>query len=150
MPIDLEIQYACPRRGVPSALSFRRFAAAVPYRACASAVLRVVGEEEGAMLNERWRGKRGPTNVLSFPAEIPPGVRSAHLGDIVVCAPVVLREAAAQGKPPAAHWAHMTVHGLLHLLGYEHDSDVTASAMEALETRILARLGYTDPYEQEC
>lgn len=147
--IELDIQYACSRRGVPAAASFRRFAAAVPHRGRGAAVLRVVAEEEGRALNEAWRGKRGPTNVLSFRSETPPGVKTAHLGDLVICAPVVLREARDQGKDPAAHWAHMTVHGLLHLLGHDHATEAEAARMESLESRILARLGYANPYEQE-
>jgi probable rRNA maturation factor len=107
----------------------------------------VVGEREGAELNRRWRGKPRATNVLSFPgAELhAAGVRL--LGDIVICAPVVDREAREQGKRRAAHWAHMVVHGTLHLLGYDHRTRSQAAAMEALEARLLARLGVDDPYD---
>jgi probable rRNA maturation factor len=84
--------------------------------------------------------------VLSFPAELPPGVDLPLLGDLAICAPVVLREAAEQGKPVAHHWAHLTVHGVLHLLGHDHLVDADADRMEALETRILATLGIPDPY----
>ena len=104
-------------------------------------------EDEGAELNEAYRRKQGPTNVLSFPFEAPPGVELSLLGDIVVCAPVVAREAGEQGKILESHWAHMVVHGCLHLLGYDHMEPVEAEAMEALETEILGGLGYPNPYE---
>lgn len=106
----------------------------------------MVGRAEGSDLNHRYRGRPGPTNVLSFPFEAPPGVRSACLGDIVLCAPVVAEEAADQGKPPADHWAHLVVHGILHLLGHDHHNEVEAARMEALEVRVLRRLGVGDPY----
>jgi probable rRNA maturation factor len=108
--------------------------------------VRIVGETEGATLNRRWRGKRGATNVLSFPGTAVPGGGPDLLGDIVICAPVVDREARQQGKPRAAHWAHMVVHGTLHLLGYDHESRAQAAVMEALEARLLARLGVENPY----
>ena len=94
-----------------------------------------------------WRGKQGPTNVLSFALTLPPGVDANELGDVVVCAPVVAREAAQQDKPPAAHWAHMVVHGVLHLVGHDHKLAPDAQRMETLETEILARLGFPDPYQ---
>lgn len=97
-------------------------------------------------LNARYRGRDYATNVLSFPAELPPGVDVPLLGDIVVCAPVVAREAAEQHKAPRAHWAHMLVHATLHLLGHDHEQPHDATRMEALETRILAALGFPDPY----
>lgn len=108
--------------------------------------LRLVDEAESAALNAEYRHKQGPTNVLSFPFEAPPGAASRLLGDLVICAPVVMREAQAQHKDVQAHWAHMVVHGVLHLRGYDHLTDIEASTMEALETAILARLGYANPY----
>jgi len=108
--------------------------------------IRIVGLEEGQALNRDYRGKDYPTNVLSFPAELPPGVALPLIGDLAICAPVVAREAAEQGKKPTQHWAHMTVHGVLHLLGYDHLEDAEAERMESLETRILASLGIADPY----
>lgn len=108
--------------------------------------LRLVDEDESAELNASYRRKTGPTNVLSFPFEVPPGVASRLLGDLIICAQVVEREAREQGKDTLAHWAHMVVHGILHLRGYDHLTESEATAMEALETTILARLGYTDPY----
>jgi len=109
--------------------------------------VRLVDSDEMSELNRRYRGKLGPTNVLSFRAELPPELDLPHLGDIVICAPVVRSEAMQQGKDPAAHWAHMTVHGTLHLLGYDHVEAEEADAMEALETAILDQLRYDNPYE---
>ena len=112
--------------------------------------LRIVDEEEGGELNARYRQKSGPTNVLSFPADdssegLPPEL-PRMLGDIVVCAPVVAREASSQGKEAEAHWAHLFVHGALHLLGYDHEEPADAEAMESVEKQILARYGIGDPY----
>ena len=109
--------------------------------------VRLVDRDEMAHLNHTYRGKAGPTNVLSFPAELPDEVNLPLLGDIVICAPVVRAEAAEQGKDTTAHWAHMTVHGTLHLLGYDHIEEDDAAAMEALETDILTGLGYDCPYQ---
>ncbi|MFK8050788.1 MAG: rRNA maturation RNase YbeY [Halioglobus sp.] len=108
--------------------------------------VRLVDIEEMSELNQRYRNKTGPTNVLSFPADIPAELNHPLLGDIVICAPVVRREAAEQGKPEESHWAHMTVHGTLHLLGYDHVVEAEAEAMEAMETAILATLNYPCPY----
>jgi probable rRNA maturation factor len=112
----------------------------------AELAIRIVDTAEGQALNRDYRGKDYATNVLSFPAELPPGVNLPLIGDLAICAPVVAREAAEQGKKPRDHWAHLTVHGTLHLLGYDHIDEAEAEAMEALETRILAGLGIADPY----
>ncbi len=110
--------------------------------------IRLVDEAESAALNRTYRGRSGPTNVLSFPFEQPPGAPTTDLlGDLVICAPVVSMEATDQGKPQQAHWALMVVHGTLHLLGFDHQSDDQASEMEALETRILRGFGFEAPYE---
>ncbi len=109
--------------------------------------LRIVGNEEGAALNETYRHKQGPTNVLSFAVEDADLLPVPLLGDIVICAPVVEREAHEQHKEALAHWAHMVVHGVLHLLGYDHLEEREAQAMETLETDILAQLGFPDPYQ---
>lgn len=109
--------------------------------------VRLVDSEEMATLNTTYRGKTGPTNVLSFPARLPEDLGLALLGDIVICAPVVRTEALQQQKPLDAHWAHMAVHGTLHLLGYDHLDEEEASVMEALETTILDTLNYASPYE---
>ena len=111
--------------------------------------LRLVDESEGRELNHQYRGKDKPTNVLSFPFEAPAGITVPLAGDLVICAPVVAREAAEQGKTPEAHWAHMIIHGMLHLQGYDHIDDADAGVMEALEIRLLADLGYNNPYETE-
>ncbi|MDX5150914.1 MAG: rRNA maturation RNase YbeY [Acidiferrobacterales bacterium] len=108
--------------------------------------VRVVDAQEITELNQRYRSKSGPTNVLSFPFEDPPGVDSDELGDVVVCAPVVEREALEQGKTTEEHWAHMVVHGVLHLCGYDHIEDDDAEKMENEETRILTGLGFPAPY----
>ncbi|QIB64805.1 rRNA maturation RNase YbeY [Kineobactrum salinum] len=112
----------------------------------AEVCLRLVDEAEMAQLNHSYRGKTGPTNVLSFPADLPPELQLPLLGDIVICAPVVLREAREQGKSARAHWAHMLVHGSLHLLGHDHVEAADAAVMEALETDILGQLGFSCPY----
>jgi probable rRNA maturation factor len=112
-------------------------------------VVRAAEVDEVARLNRDFRGKDGPTNVLSFPADMPDGPWEPTLGDLVICPEVVAREAAEQGKAAEAHWAHMVVHGSLHLLGYDHQETAEAEIMEDLERRILAGLGYEDPYAEE-
>ncbi len=109
--------------------------------------LRINDLDEMAELNATYRGKQGPTNVLSFPADLPDAVESELLGDIVICAPVVECEASEQNKSLESHWAHMTVHGVLHLLGFDHIEEQEAIEMESLETAILATLGFPDPYQ---
>lgn len=152
LTLDVAVSYACPRKGVPAATSFRRWVAlALDSRIReADLALRIVDEEEGRAFNRHYRGKDSATNVLSFPAERPPGLpRDAHfplLGDLVICAPVVSREATDQDKPLRDHYAHLTVHGVLHLLGWDHQDTVEAEAMEALEREVLAELGIADPY----
>ncbi len=143
------VQYACTRRAVPAVVSLRRFAAAALHgrTSIPALTIRVVGGPESARLNATYRGKTGPTNVLSFPFQAPPQAARDALGDLVICAPVVAREARAQGKSPRAHWAHMVVHGVLHLLGHDHIKAREARLMEGLEKRILADLGYADPYD---
>jgi probable rRNA maturation factor len=146
----LSVSYAVPRAGVPSPASFRQWIAAAlkgaRRRKPAEVAIRIVGTDEGRSLNHTYRDKDYATNVLSFPAELPPGLHLPLLGDLAICAPVVAREAAEQHKSPRDHWAHLTVHGTLHLLGYDHLEEAEAEAMEALETRILAGLGIADPY----
>ena len=148
--IDLDLQIASDSAHLPTATDFRLWAqAALAGHDGAELTIRIVDEAESAELNEGYRHKQGPTNVLSFPFEAPPGVALPLLGDIIICAPVVERQAAEQGKAPAAHWAHMVVHGCLHLLGHDHIEESEAQAMESLETDILSGLGYPDPYEQD-
>ncbi|MGH8531031.1 MAG: rRNA maturation RNase YbeY [Nevskiales bacterium] len=109
--------------------------------------IRLVGAAESQRLNARYRGKDGPTNVLSFPCDLAVPEAAPWLGDVVICAPVVAREARTQGKNVVNHWAHMVVHGVLHLLGHDHIRSRQAARMEALERRILADLKIPDPYE---
>ena len=163
MKLAVTVQMASSRRGVPHARNLNRWAQA----ACAKSLprvdtdlaltIRVVGAAESRRLNRTWRNKDKPTNVLSFPAAVlSPGVTGepprfpvkdfSELGDLAICAPVVAREAREQGKALQAHWAHMVVHGVLHLLGYDHETDRDAEVMEARETKILAQFGYHDPY----
>ncbi|HET6554254.1 MAG TPA: rRNA maturation RNase YbeY [Dyella sp.] len=152
-PLTLSVGYAAPRKGVPSSASFRQWVEAAlrgaKRRKAAELSIRIVDAKEGRTLNRGYRGKDYATNVLSFPVELPPGVKLPLIGDLVICAPVVAREAAEQDKPVRNHWAHMTVHGVLHLLGYDHIEDAEAEEMEALEARILASLGIDDPYAAE-
>ena len=107
----------------------------------------VVDAAESQHLNLTYRGKDKPTNVLSFPADLPDFVESTHLGDLAICAEVVVHEAREQGKPVMNHWAHMTIHGCLHLLGYDHIKDDEAALMEDLEVKLLAALNIPDPYQ---
>ena len=148
LQLDVGVSYGLPRKGLPAATSFRRWAHAAAQGRIRKAdlAIRVVDEKEGRALNHHYRGKDYATNVLSFPADLPEGVDLPLLGDLVICAPVVAREAREQGKPLAAHYAHLTVHGVLHLLGLDHEDAREAEAMEQLEREILAGLGFPDPY----
>lgn len=111
--------------------------------------IRLVHNDESQELNRDYRGKDKPTNVLSFPFDAPPEVPIELLGDLIICAPVVQAEASEQGKTPQAHWAHMVIHGCLHLLGYDHIKDDEAETMENLERQIMAALGFSDPYSDD-
>ncbi|HET8819541.1 MAG TPA: rRNA maturation RNase YbeY [Xanthomonadaceae bacterium] len=150
--LDVTVSYALPRAGLPAANSFRKWVAAALHGRIREAdlAIRLVDAREGRSLNRHYRGKDSATNVLSFPAELPEGlpegVRLPLLGDLVLCAPVIAREAREQRKPLAAHYAHMTVHGALHLLGWNHEDEREAECMEGLEREILAGLGIDDPY----
>jgi probable rRNA maturation factor len=154
--LDVSVGYALPRTGLPAAVSFRRWvAAALDGRIReADLAIRLVDAKEGRALNRHYRGKDYATNVLSFPADVaegvklPKGVKMPLLGDLVICAPVVAKEAREQGKPLNAHYAHLTVHGALHLLGWDHEDECDAECMEKLEREILAGLGIDDPYSE--
>ncbi|MBP6513908.1 MAG: rRNA maturation RNase YbeY [Steroidobacteraceae bacterium] len=149
MSIEVAVRYATRRPWAPAPVSLRRWAeaAASSARARGELAIRVVGSAEGRRLNRGYRGKDKATNVLSFvPGPVPSRI-ARPLGDLVICAPVVAREAKEQGKALRAHWAHMVVHGVLHLAGHDHEQDAEAQAMESLERRILDRLGFPDPYE---
>lgn len=149
--LDVAVSYALPRAGLPAATSFRKWTAVALAGRIREAdlAIRLVDTKEGRALNRHYRGKDYATNVLSFPAELPEGVKLPLLGDLVICAPVVAREAREQKKRLAAHYAHLTVHGVLHLLGWNHEDDREAEAMELLERQILAELGINDPYAPE-
>jgi probable rRNA maturation factor len=152
MQVELDLQLATEASELPSAAQLRQWSElALRQRTAPSELtIRIVDEAEGRELNRTWRGKDYATNVLSFPAEIPDGLLDIPLlGDLVICAQVVAREAAEQGKSLDAHWAHLTLHGCLHLLGYDHIDDEEAEEMEGLERRLLAELGYPDPYADD-
>lgn len=140
------------RKGVPLLRSFEKWVGAIPdlHEAHAWTELNiiVVDGRAGRRYNRQFRGRDYATNVLSFPYESAPGEHSGLLGDLVICAPVVAREAREHGKAARDHFAHLTVHGVLHLLGYDHETDADAERMEALERQVLATLGIADPYAE--
>jgi probable rRNA maturation factor len=141
----LTVQYAAtgfPREALPKKADFQRWALAA-YDGKGEVAIRLADADEVQALNRSYRGKDAPTNVLSFPYE---SSKKMLMGDLALCPEVVLREAKEQGKDPLAHWAHLTVHGILHLCGYDHIDDAEAAIMESREREILARLGYPDPY----
>ena len=147
--LNLSVQYTCGREGLPTRsqiLSWARAALKIDGTRGGQITLRFVDSEEGRTLNRDYRGKDYATNILSFPYESAPLV----CGDLVICVPVVLREAAEQGKALEAHYAHLVVHGILHLQGYDHESGKKAAQkMENLECTVLAALGYDNPYAGE-
>lgn len=144
---DLDLQNATTA-SVPEPALFQAWvdAALAGRRTDWELAIRLVDESEGRTLNHDYRGRDAATNVLSFPVDLPEGVDLPLLGDLVICAPVVAREAAEQGKSETAHWAHLTVHGVLHLLGFDHATSVEADVMEGEERRVMAQLGFSDPY----
>lgn len=151
----IDLQLAVPGPHLPREEDFTRWADAALAEAgrtgAVEITVRVVDADESQELNCDYRDKDKPTNVLSFPSEIPDFVLaeldSAPLGDLVICAPVMAAEAVEQGKAERDHWAHLTVHGVLHLLGFDHIEEAEAEAMEAMEVRALAALGIANPYE---
>ena len=144
MTLDVVLSYRTRRPWAPGPASLRRWARLAAGRRRGELGIRVVGARESRALNARWRGRDKPTNVLSFPAAA--DLHGRQIGDLIVCAPVVAREAREQGKSVAAHWAHMVVHGTLHLLGFDHERAADARRMEGRERALLARLGIADPY----
>ena len=148
MAIILDLQLASTASGLPTEPQFQQWleAAILPFQTDAEVTVRIVDNSESQQLNFDYRGKDKPTNVLSFPFQCPPGIELPLLGDLVICAPVVEHEAAEQGKALTAHWAHMVVHGSLHLLGFDHINDDDAEQMEAEEVTILQQLGFSNPY----
>lgn len=148
--VAVQIQNATASKSLPPASRLRAWArAAVADVPAGEITLRLVDEEESGDLNRRYRRRDGPTNVLAFPAHVvlPAGAAQLPpLGDVVVCAPIVAREAAEQHKSEEAHWAHIVIHGCLHLIGYDHQDEAQAAPMEARERELLARFGFPDPY----
>lgn len=155
--LELSLGYALPRTGLPTRPQFRQWVlaalSAAGRRFDSEVAIQLVDAAEGQAMNRQYRGKDYATNVLSFPADLPEGLPEdfdfPQLGDLVICAPVVAREAAEQGKALGDHYAHLTIHGVLHLLGFDHVEEAEAEEMEALERQILASLGIADPYAGE-
>ncbi len=148
--LELDLQIACSSTaGLPVIEQFQLWAGAAlrGQRSTAELTVRLVDSEESQALNRDYRGKDRPTNVLSFPADLPAELELPLLGDLIVCRQVVEREAAEQHKALSDHWAHMIIHGTLHLLGYDHIDDHEAEQMEALEIALLGQLGINNPYE---
>ena len=133
----------CIRAWITAALTKSGFRGVEPPEIC----VRITGVEEAAHLNKIYRSKAEATNVLSFPADLPPGTPSGLLGDLVICAPLVQREAKLQNKCEEAHWAHLIIHGVLHLLGHDHQAPADANAMETLEIALLDHFSFPNPYE---
>ncbi len=151
MPLIIDIQHASSSTDIPSDTQLQQWlnAAALPESEGLELCLRIVDSDEITALNHQYRNKNKATNVLSFPADIPEELNLPLLGDIVICAEVVKQEALAQNKSCEAHWAHMCIHGILHLQGYDHIDDDDANLMEALEIQLLQNLGYTSPYDEQ-
>ena len=146
--LTVDIQLATGENDIPADESFEAWAGTAWLGDEDSEVtIRIVDSEESASLNAQYRNNTGPTNVLSFPFEAPAGITVPLAGDLIICAPVVKKEAHDQRKTTTAHWAHMVVHGMLHLKGYDHIEDDEAEAMEACEIRLLAQLGFGNPYD---
>ena len=150
--LDLDLQLAASNTNLPTAEQFETWAVAAlsDSEEHFELTIRIVDTSEMQTLNASYRGKDKPTNVLSFPFEAPEHVELDLLGDLVICADVVQAEAGEQNKEDTAHWAHMVIHGVLHLLGYDHINDIEAEEMEGLEIKILHDLGYVNPYSQEA
>ncbi len=148
MSATLFLRNDAGRRGVPTRKSFEAWIAEIPQlrRRNVQVNILIVDARAGRRFNRQFRHKDYATNVLSFPYEPLPHEKSDLLGDLVICSPVVAREAAEQGKRPRDHWAHLSIHGVLHLLGHDHETAAEANRMEALEIRILAALDISDPY----
>lgn len=146
MTLAVVLRYRTRRPWAPAPATLRRWAKLAAGGRRGELGIRVVGSAESRTLNERYLGRSGPTNVLSFPVAPEAGPHRRLLGDIVVCAPLVAREARQQEKALRAHWAHMVIHGTLHLLGYDHGRAGDARRMEGRERRLLAQLGFADPY----
>jgi len=146
MTLEVLLSYRTRRPWAPAPATLRGWARLAAGKRGGELGIRVVSAAESRALNTRYRGKPSPTNVLSFPMPADAGKARGMIGDLVVCAPVVAREAREQGKALRAHWAHMVIHGTLHLLGFDHQRAADARRMEGRERELLARLGFADPY----
>ena len=148
MNLSIDIQKACASEDSPDEDSVKRWVSAAirDERDECELSIRIVDEQESADFNQRYRGKSGATNVLSFPFDAVTPEPLPILGDLVICAPVLVREASEQQKTTTAHWAHIVIHGVLHLLGYDHIEDQDAEQMESLETEIMLILDFPPPY----
>lgn len=148
--LTVDLQNVYEGSGVPERKLFQTWAqAAWQGEQDSEVTIRIVGALESQALNHEYRGKDKPTNVLSFPFEALAGITVPLAGDLIICAPVVEKEAHEQHKTSEAHWAHMVIHGMLHLQGYDHIEDNDAEVMEALEIRLLSQLGFNNPYDAE-
>ncbi|WP_394130483.1 rRNA maturation RNase YbeY [Shewanella maritima] len=150
LALTLDLQIATEHAALPSQQDFELWARTAIGNGMdeAELTIRLVDDAESQQLNHSYRGKDKPTNVLSFPFESPPEVELPLLGDLIICVNVVQKEAIEQNKPLQAHWAHMVIHGCLHLLGYDHIIDEEAEEMESLETQLIQGLGYDTPYKE--
>jgi len=150
MSVDVDLQVVACGNNFPDREELIRWVNAAADDSNAEVVVRIVDEEESRNLNATYRGKDKSTNVLSFPFEAPVQLPEMNLlGDLVMCAPVIIREAAEQGKDVQSHWAHMAIHGTLHLLGYDHQNDAQAAEMEGREKEIMMSLGFPAPYQND-
>ena len=147
--INVDLQVVCNNENLPSHENFQQWVEAVltPYKKPFELTIRLVDSSESQQLNSQYRGHDKPTNVLSFPFEVPEGIELDLLGDLVICVDIVEQEALEQQKALHAHWAHMVIHGCLHLLGFDHIDDNEADEMEALETTIITTFGFPEPYK---
>ncbi|GGI83597.1 endoribonuclease YbeY [Shewanella hanedai] len=150
LKLELDLQIATDNNRLPTQDNFELWVRTALGNTMTEAELtiRIVDDVESQNLNSTYRGKDKPTNVLSFPFEAPPEIEIPLLGDLIICASVVEQEAIQQNKPSQAHWAHMVVHGCLHLLGYDHINDAEAEEMESIETQLIEKLGFNNPYKE--
>jgi probable rRNA maturation factor len=149
-PLELQIETEVPLAELPTEAEFQAWldAALADVKKEQEVVIRLVDEAESAELNQEYRGKAGATNILSFNFEVPDGLELNLLGDLVICAPLVKKEALEQGKPVLHHWAHLVIHGVLHLRGFDHNDDTEAYEMESKEIQILQQFNIPNPYQE--
>ncbi|MCX2768822.1 rRNA maturation RNase YbeY [Pseudoalteromonas sp. B530] len=152
MNLMLDLQLVCEFENLPSEAQFQLWAehALTQFREEAELTIRIADEHESQELNSQYRGKDKPTNVLSFPFDAPPGIELPLIGDLIICPQVVYQESIEQEKTFHDHFAHMVIHGCLHLLGFDHINEQDAVEMETIEKQILASLNIADPYRDDC